>query len=143
MHGMEYYVNDSSTTGDVYTTAAGLDSAGRGTNSATPLLSLTNLLATYVINPGDKVFIDTGVYSNYSVGIGVNDDGNSSSNVFFIGSTNIAAGGSVLARNNSVADGIVLSGHYIQIENLTIKGARDGVRIFGGQHARLSKVRLR
>src|SRR5690606_5207423 len=55
-----YFVNDSSLSGDLYCTAVGND-ANAGTNAAAPKATLTSLLATHNLGPGDTIFIDTGV----------------------------------------------------------------------------------
>uniref|UniRef100_UPI003341AD71 hypothetical protein n=1 Tax=Flavobacterium sp. TaxID=239 RepID=UPI003341AD71 len=55
-----WYVNDNSTTGDVYCTAAG-NNTNIGTSPATPKLTL--LEAYTAAAPGDTIFIDTGTYS--------------------------------------------------------------------------------
>ena len=60
-----YYVNDASTNGDVFCSAVGA-LANSGTASNAPKASLNDVLATYVLAPGDTVFIDTGGYTNTS-----------------------------------------------------------------------------
>lgn len=63
-----YYVNDASTSGDVFCTAIGNNSSD-GLSSATPKLTLKNLWNTYgpsgtnVLAYGDIIKIDAGVYS--------------------------------------------------------------------------------
>ena len=61
-----YYVNDNSTTGDVFTTAVGNNAAGRGQTTATPKLTLTSLLSEYNASflYGDTIKIDAGMYNN-------------------------------------------------------------------------------
>ena len=73
-HGADYYVNDSSTNGNVYTTAVGND-GNNGLTPATPKLSLTNLLSSVGLLPGDTVYLDTGIYSNYMVNLTVSGTG--------------------------------------------------------------------
>ncbi|HMP74713.1 MAG TPA: right-handed parallel beta-helix repeat-containing protein [Kiritimatiellia bacterium] len=97
-HAVVYFVNDLSTSGDVYTTAVGSDASSGLSNSA-PKLTLTNLLATYTLVPGDVVYIDTGIYSNYTVTI--SSTGTLASPVLFQGSTNWAVGGTRFIRNNT------------------------------------------
>ncbi len=60
--GTSYYVNDASTVGDVYCTAPGND-ANDGKTPATPVASLTGLLALYTFHPGDTIYVDTGAYA--------------------------------------------------------------------------------
>ncbi len=57
-----YYVNDNSTSNDVYTTAVGSDS-NDGLTPATPMANLQALLNLRDLGPGDTVFVDTGTYN--------------------------------------------------------------------------------
>ena len=57
----KYYVNDSSTSGDEYTTAVG-SNRNTGTTKGDPKANLLPLLQSYAIGPGDTVYIDTGTY---------------------------------------------------------------------------------
>lgn len=95
-----FYVNDDTTAGDVYTTAIGQDCADCGTNAAKPMLTFTNLLAVYDLEPGDQVLVDTGTYSNYNWTVGSDDIGSAAAKVVFQGSTNTAAGGTVIRRGS-------------------------------------------
>ncbi len=56
-----FYVNDSSTAGDMYTTAPG-SNRNDGRIASAPKPNPLNLLRTYTLGPTDKLFIDTGVY---------------------------------------------------------------------------------
>ncbi len=63
-----YYVNDSSTVGDTYTTAPGADLPFYGTDPAHPKASVQSLLNEYsVIGPNSLVLIDTGTYNTGTV----------------------------------------------------------------------------
>ena len=62
--GHDYYVNDASTTGDVFTTAVGND-ANSGKTPDQPVASLRVLLADYNFQKGDVIHVDTGVYRDY------------------------------------------------------------------------------
>ncbi len=115
-----YYVNDASTSGDVYCNAAGSDSTGTGAIDA-PYATLTNLLAQIDLEPGDTVYIDTGSYPDTTVAVTTNDQGSAASWVTFQGSTNEAAGGTHLSRPSSTADEIFyLTGQYIRLRNMTL-----------------------
>src|SRR5205823_1379059 len=60
-NGDSYYVNDASTVGDELTTAAGnIRATGRAPD--VPKSILQGILDSYVLGPGDTVFIDTGYY---------------------------------------------------------------------------------
>ena len=60
--GNTFYVNDASTAGNEYTTAPG-NNANDGRDPSRPMASLAGLLAAYDLEPGDTVFVDTGVYA--------------------------------------------------------------------------------
>ena len=124
-----YYVNDSSTNGDVYCSSMGNDT-NAGTSSSSPMLTLTNLLASKTLLPGDFVYIDTGIYSNYSVVVDSSDAGSSGSYVTFIGSTNYSAGGTVFRRNSTTADTFILSSApYIRLTDMVFEQGRVGLSV--------------
>ncbi len=138
-----YYVNDANTNGDVYTTAAGLDVVGNGTNAAAPMLSLTNLVASYDLEPGDIVWIDTGNYSNYTVTITNTDGGSAASPVIFRGSTNSVAGGSVINRANASFAGVSIDGaSHLVLEYLTIRNGAYGVNLAGATNCVLRRLKI-
>ena len=57
--GHDYYINDSSIAGDVFTTATG-NNANSGKSPDQPMASLAALLALYDLDPGDVIHVDTG-----------------------------------------------------------------------------------
>ena len=57
----DYYLNDGSTVGDVFTTAVG-SNANSGRSPSRPMASLQALFAAYDLGPGDVVHVDTGTY---------------------------------------------------------------------------------
>ena len=57
--GHDYYINDSSTVGDIFTTSTG-NNANSGKSPDQPMASLAALLAAYDLDPGDVVHVDTG-----------------------------------------------------------------------------------
>src|SRR5439155_7492024 len=60
--GHDYYINDASDAGDVFTTAVGNNSnSGKGPDQ--PMFSLSTLLAAYALGPGDTIHVDTGTYN--------------------------------------------------------------------------------
>lgn len=68
--GTNYYVNDASTTGDIYCkTSLGVGVPGSSSNTGTaadsPLNSLSSVLTTYSLSfaSGDTIFVDNGTYS--------------------------------------------------------------------------------
>ena len=133
VYGVYYYVNDSATNGDVYCSVAG-DDMNDGMSVSTPMLTITNLIARVDLESGDAVYIDTGIYSNYTVTLGLGDSGAKGNPVVIQGSTNIAAGGTVIQRNNTTGHipAIYLGGvHDIEIFHMTAMGAAYGYYISG------------
>ncbi len=59
--GRDFYLNDNSTSGDVFTTAIG-SNAYSGKTPDQPLASLQALLAAYSFGPGDVIHVDSGNY---------------------------------------------------------------------------------
>jgi len=57
-----YYVNDNSTSGDVFTTAVG-NSGNDGRSPASPKTSINSIFSTYAVGPCDTIFVDKGTYS--------------------------------------------------------------------------------
>jgi len=139
--GTAYYVNDASTNGNVYSTAVGSD-ANNGLTPATPKFTVTNLTATYSLNPGDIVYIDTGTYSNYSAV--VNKSGVPTNHIVFQGSTNYAAGGSVFVRNDASDDVWALfSVSNVTVRHVTMRGGRDGLLISSSTDVNIERVNSR
>jgi len=134
-----YYVNDGSTNGDVYCTAKGT-ATGSGTEPGEPMDSLSRLLGKYKLEAGDKVYVDTGVYEEtggvvFSAAFGV------ATNWLTIqGSTNRAAGGTVIT-NSSSSPVIDLQGMgSVELRDLTLTGGDRGVLLSGATSNRLWRV---
>lgn len=135
---VDYFVNDNSTNRDVWTTAVGND-ANPGTNAAAPKLTLTNLLATVSLLPGDTVYIDSGIYSNYTVT--VTNGGSAANPIRFCGSTNLAGGGSIFIRNNVSADVWFLNrASNVVLCDLTMRLGREGVSLNQSLGVRLERL---
>ena len=74
-NGHDYYVNDSATAGDVFTTAVG-NNLNSGKSPDQPMASVQALLAAYDLDPGDVVHVDTGTYIlNHNIVLGLQDSG--------------------------------------------------------------------
>jgi hypothetical protein len=73
-----YYVNDNSTTGDVFTSAVGSGS-NDGKSPSRPKASINDVFATYTLGPCDTIFVDKGTYTE-EVDMFFGDGGNSSGN---------------------------------------------------------------
>src|SRR5205823_3090157 len=73
--GKDYYVNDGSTAGDVFTMAIG-DNASSGKSPASPMASIEALLAAYDLDSGDVIHVDAGNYLlPHNIVIGSQDAG--------------------------------------------------------------------
>ncbi|MCA9061773.1 MAG: right-handed parallel beta-helix repeat-containing protein, partial [Planctomycetaceae bacterium] len=73
--GRDFYINDHSLVGDVFTTAVGNDLAS-GKTPDQPMASLAALLDAYDLDPGDVVHVDAGNYRLYrSVSVSAADSG--------------------------------------------------------------------
>ena len=127
-----FYVNDSNTVGDVYTSAAG-SSGFDGRTPATPKPSLLELLTNFDLEGGDTVYVDTGLYPlSQDVRIIWSDGGDPADPVRFIGSTNAVAGGSILDRGGAEASGqsgFDVLGSYVSLRDFTIRNAFRGLLI--------------
>jgi hypothetical protein len=96
-----YYINDTNTVGDIYTTIGGND-ANNGLTPGTPKLTLGNLIGTTGLVPGDVVYIDTGSYAPAVISNTV--AGAAGNPIVFQGSTNgtvFTGGGVILAVGGS------------------------------------------
>ncbi|HEY8240750.1 MAG TPA: right-handed parallel beta-helix repeat-containing protein, partial [Kiritimatiellia bacterium] len=133
-----FYVNDDSTSGDVYTAAAGNDGYS-GLGPSAPMRTMSNLLAKFTLVPGDLVLIDTGVHSNYSFVVA--QSGTATNPIVIRGSTNQLAGGTVFDRGNSSAVVITLAGvSYVAIEDLTVKNGQTGVHLPSSTACTLNRI---
>ncbi len=84
--GLVFYVNDADTAGDAWCTADGND-VNDGITPATPKATVQAILATYDLEPGDLVRIDTGEYLLASdIEIGSDDGGSADAAVTFAAS---------------------------------------------------------
>ena len=121
-----FYVNDASTSNDVYCTAIG-DDDNDGLAPATPKATLKRLLEDYALVPGDLVKIDTGNYHLDST-LQLFDSGSPAQAIHYLGSTDAA--GTVIDRNDTGHDGIyLLDTHHIRLEGLKVTGAAIGIHV--------------
>ena len=128
----QYFVNDLSIEGDVYCTAPGR-SGGYGTTPGDPQLSLEAVFRVYDLLPGDIVYVDTGVFANSAnLLVGAADAGQEGSPVTILGSTNRAAGGTVLAGPETGAGQPVLvldRASHVHVYDIDVRGGAPGVVI--------------
>jgi len=64
-----FYVNDGSTAGDIYTTAAGSDTAGCGASPSSPCQTINYLMTQQALGGANShtVLVDTGSYGDNTV----------------------------------------------------------------------------
>ena len=107
-----YYVNDNSTSGDVYCTAIG-SNLNPGTSSA-PFATLDHVVNTITLIPGDTVFVDAGYFYQTDANLNLNV-----SNIAIIG-----AGSSLTIFDND--QGSVDANRWASItaNNITIQGIK-------------------
>lgn len=126
---ISYYVNDTNTGGDVYCTAAG-SVTNTGLSPSSPKNALEHILANYFVGPGDIVYIDTGIYIlTNSITVPRYAGGEAGTPMTIRGSTNWAVGGTVLTRQNTGSDVLVLEAgtRYVRLENLQLQRGRYGL----------------
>jgi hypothetical protein len=92
------YVNDNSTTGDIYTSAIGA-AGNNGTTTATPKLTLAQALAISV--NGDTILVDKGNYIsiNNAINVQVTIIGAGSGNTIFTGNATVNRFGTISVNN--------------------------------------------
>ncbi|MGD9613307.1 MAG: right-handed parallel beta-helix repeat-containing protein, partial [Kiritimatiellia bacterium] len=142
----EYYVNDTGVVGDVYTTGPGLPcGVANPTNPATPVDSLGCLFDNYPIGAGDTVYVDTGTYvlpGGSAVTIGDRNMGTVDAPLRIFGSTNFVAGGSRLVGNSSANGIYLLNTRHVELYDLRVEQAQNGVVLQNVSSARLTGMEL-
>jgi hypothetical protein len=127
-----YFVNDASTNGDVYCTEPGhLTNSGYSPDA--PAFSIKTVIESRKLEPGDRIYVDTGTY-NLTADILITDldSGNVTNPVRIIGSYNKAAGGSVLNRQVPGAGTAVFrfdTASGIELRDMTLRNAAVGLNI--------------
>ncbi len=132
-----YYVNDSVTNGDVYCTAAGSD-LNLGVAPGSPKATVRNVLDAYDLGPGDTIWVDTGTYTptnpadpDSTIRFLAQDSGSDGAYVTLQGSTNYAAGGSVLHRGTTAYDTLTcFSANYVAVRSARLTGGSYGLYVW-------------
>ncbi|MDP8235232.1 MAG: right-handed parallel beta-helix repeat-containing protein, partial [Candidatus Erginobacter occultus] len=126
--GTAYYVNDASTTNDVYCTAVGNDT-NDGLSPATPRLTLQTVIDDDSLGEGDVVFIDTGEWIRVATeaALTVSDQGSALSPIYFAGSPN----GTVFSGNfqpGSAERININDSAYLTFSNLSLESSlQEGI----------------
>ncbi len=137
---LAYYVNDGSTSGDVYCSAAG-SSANTGLSASFPLNSLETLMGRYKVEPGDTVYVDTGIYSR-STPLVISVPSVAATNFLVVqGSTNEMAGGSVFTNSSSGAVIDLQNSRAVELRDLRIHGGGKGLLLTESSENRILRVR--
>ena len=129
---LSFYVNDTSTNGDAYTTSAG-DPNNLGVYPTAPKDSVAGILSAWDLEPGDTVYVDTGQYwientltiDRFDAWESTNDAGSiqelTANRVTIQGSTNEHAGGTIFTK---YGDGNIIyldSALGVAVRNLTLQ----------------------
>ncbi len=135
----KYYVNDGSTTGDIYCTAVGNNSgADRGKSPGAPARTVQFIVDTYTLGAGDTIFIDTGVYNTtslfgttyeYSIAISSSDQGSSSAYLVFKG-----AGKDKTKFQSPTSTSVniisVIGSDYVVFQDISVENRYGGYCVF-------------
>ena len=107
----DYYVNNSTTVGDVYTTATGSNTTGDG-SAGNPYATISHVINTIGLSSGDNVYIDAGIYDQTDIQLVIN-----TANIDFIG-----AGSGYTLFDNSGSGGTQEYFMQINANNVTLTG---------------------
>ncbi|MCX6553275.1 MAG: right-handed parallel beta-helix repeat-containing protein, partial [Acidobacteria bacterium] len=133
---LRYYVNDGSTNGDVYCTAAG-DDANNGITPFTPKATVQAIVDAYNLKPGDTVYVDTGLYHlTNAIAVTSADQGDATANVVFQGAGR--PNGTVLDRGGTNAGNYAWSLYdcgRVQVSGFVITNAYSGIFLSGSVYA--------
>lgn len=75
----DYYVDDNSNTGDIWTASVVGNDANNGLTITTPKATIADVLNDYVLGAGDVIYVDAGTYAETGIDIGTSDDGGAGS----------------------------------------------------------------
>lgn len=150
----KYYVNDASTANDLWCRASG-DDVNDGLTPDTPKATVQGILASYDLEPGDVVAIDTGTYLlSENVQVTQEDQGSAEVPVLFIASPY----GVTFDRNSSGPG--AYGWHLTQADRVEIRtafsnrlpgvaqrwmkitGAQTGIYVQGADSAKIERVEV-
>ena len=129
-----FYVNDDSTENDQYTTAVG-DDANNGKSPSQPMASLQSLLAFYDLEPGDTVYVDTGIYTlDETLVFDAQDTGAPDNRLVIQGPTD-ADKKAVLDGPSSEGGAVIRlqDSRYVTLDNISVTGAQTGILLSGDE----------
>jgi hypothetical protein len=138
----DFFVNNASTNGDVFTTSVG-SPLNDGRTPATPKASLLDILSTYDTEPNDTIYVDTGVYTSSFTQIIWSRSGASNANLIIRGSTNFVAGGTVLRSPSPSGVMMKVNASHVQIQDLVMENAGTAVLMETNAFTFLEGVEIR
>lgn len=116
-----YYVDDQSNIGDLWTPGAVGNDSNNGQTILTPKATVTNLLSSYSLQPGDAVYIDTGVYTQFFK-ITSDDDGLLGNYVSYKG----AGINNTIFNVTNINEGVKLTNiNYVRLNDFSIIKANN------------------
>ncbi|MCP3889034.1 MAG: hypothetical protein GY702_09200, partial [Desulfobulbaceae bacterium] len=144
-NGTEYYVNDDTTNGDQYSTAAGQPYNGTtvtGRSPVDPVNQIQDIIEYNDLEPGDTIYVDAGNYSITSEIVFTEDDsGSEDKPILLTGPTN--GEHAVIQQINPLPSCLRIqdmspevghAGGGIIIQNLELSGAETGVLLLDAQY---------
>ncbi|MEM7394743.1 MAG: right-handed parallel beta-helix repeat-containing protein, partial [Verrucomicrobiota bacterium] len=147
--GLDIYINDGSNLGDVYTTGLG-SPANLQATATQPLDSLITALSLFDLEPGDRIFLDAGTYSeSQNVVFSRKDSGSVTHPVWLIGSSsdpNAACGPSIVSHSGSNDTDFALSFRcveHVSVSNVLFETGYNGINIGQSEGIELRQVRSR
>ncbi len=115
-----YYVNDNSITGDIYTMAIG-SSSNNGKSKLSPKASVNDIITSYNLGPCDTIFVDSGSYIEEINFAGL-DNGSSQGYITLIGAgIDKSVYTAPLSKNNILLN----ASRYININNFTFNSTQS------------------
>lgn len=133
--GTDYYLNDGSVTGDVYCRRSGRSlQPGQvtGRSPDDPVDSLATLLDHYALEPGDRVWVDTGTYSTATdLWIGAEHSGAPDRPVLISGPT---GGGEAVFTHSQPAGSfgvlVLAETSHVTVQHLTLRRGGAGLLLW-------------
>ncbi|MFM7023769.1 MAG: hypothetical protein ACKOXB_12425 [Flavobacteriales bacterium] len=123
----DYYINDNSTSGDIYTSAIGVD-GGSGTGTAAhPYATMNYLLAQKALHPGDHIYIDAGSYNWAQTNFTSADQGASLSKIIIQGAGKTLT---VITTSAGYVFNADASGYY-EVKDLKLTNANSSALFLG------------
>ena len=124
-----YYVNDSGTFGDIYTSAPG-SNRNDGTNPSEPVPYINNILRMFTLGPGDTIDVDAGNYGLLSPLVVSGTAGSGNDSGFTITGPNSTGLPATFTLANPLTDAPVITlndASFMMVENLTLSGGSNGL----------------